>query len=183
MRRIGLPHEERVEDVFQPTPFLFEANPLGLVPSLRIPSGEFIPDSSMILEYLHESQGGKIWPADLRSHPAVRRASVWATGIMTATVQWYLESLRSDPQRSPVWLEEHRENIVRTLKRAQAGTLDPWIATNLPTQAGWDLAVALDYLSLRMPVVEWRSLAPKLEPVLALCQDSPIYRETAPPAA
>jgi len=189
VRRIGLTCEERVEDVFKPTPFLFDANPLGLIPSLRIPSGVFISDSSMILEYLHESQGSeagpgrKIWPADPRNRPAVRRASVWAAGIMTATVQWYLESIRPDEERSQVWLEEHRENIERTLKQAQAESLEPWMAAGQPTQAGWDLAVALDYLSLRMPVVEWRRIAPKLEPVLALCQSSPAFRETAPPAS
>ena len=69
LKRLGLPVEERVIDVFGDHPDLLRLNPLGMVPTLKTPEGNGLFDSSAILEYLDDLTGG-IWPKDrvLRAH-------------------------------------------------------------------------------------------------------------------
>src|SRR4051794_13519408 len=92
LQRLGLAFEAVEENVFEPSPRLLEANPLATVPVLVI-AGKTpeetvrVPDSATILEYLHESCGGRIWPADLALRTRVRAASTLAEGLMSECVR------------------------------------------------------------------------------------------------
>ena len=94
MNRLGVAFEAKEVNVFEPPAEFFTVNPLGLVPVLLvnpkpgIPSESFgLPDSSTILEYLHENYGERIWPKDLASRARARAASTLAEGLMTETVK------------------------------------------------------------------------------------------------
>jgi glutathione S-transferase len=175
MRRLELPFGVDIVNVFEPPASLFARNPLGLVPILRTPAGLELADSAAILEHLHEVSGGRLWPADPALRLRVRQASAWAFGAMQAVVSHYLESLRPAPDAE--WLAEHRAAFDRVCARFDAELLGP------ETQAGWDLAVALDYARLRMPEHDWARRRPELEAARAHFAALPAFAETAPPPA
>ena len=102
---------------------------------------------------------------------------------MTATVAHFLESLRSAPDREV--LAEYELNIERTLQRIATtpSTTLLFDGTSL-TQAGWDLAVALEYMDLRLPKkFEELKQAPHCQTVMKLARSSPEFVQTAPPPA
>ncbi len=190
MGRLGLPFEAREVNVFEPPADLLAANPLALVPVLvvnekpGVPDGTFsVPDSSTILEYLHESQGERIWPKDLALRARVRAASTLATGLMTETVRWFLEQQRESP--SADWGGEAIANIERTLAAIAATPLKspPWKVSDLQlTQAGYDLIVALEYMRLRLKGVEWEAKYPELSRFVDQHRVRQDLAPTSPPA-
>jgi glutathione S-transferase len=167
-------------DAFNPSPEVLNANPLALFPALEVSEGVWVPDSASILEFLDDTHGG-LWPQDPEARVRTRIASTWAEGIMTATVGHYLESQRSAPD--PEWSAEHLANIRRTLERVQKLGLSglPWLESGQPTQAGWDLAVALEYLTVRIPQLDWEKEFPVVTEVLEVCRKNPDFQATTPP--
>jgi glutathione S-transferase len=172
----------REMNVFEPPQELFEANPLGLVPVLTTPQGAHLPDSAAILEHLDETHPGAIWGEGARLRLQRRGASTWAEGIMTATVAGYLETLRKEPLAE--FVQEQRETIERTLARFATEDLSgPVFQTSEGlAQPAWDLAVALEYLELRMPQIAWRQAHGSLEVLVRKARLDPDFQRTAPPA-
>ncbi len=177
-------------NVFEPTPELYAANPLGTVPVLVV-NGKTglaadvvrIPDSATILDYLHENHGERIWPADLALRARVRAASTLAEGLMFETVRWFLENQRPNP--SAEWNAEYLENIERTLAAVAVTSpkAPPWKISDLQlTQAGYDLIVALDYMALRLKGIDWTAKYPDLTRFLETHRVRQDIAPTAPPA-
>lgn len=168
--RLGIAFDIREISVFEPTPEFTAAQPLGTVPALviRSPSGDSketftLGDSDAILEYLHENYAGRVWPTDVAVRSRVRAASVLAVGLMNESVRWFLENQRAQP--SVEWNAEYLENIDRTLAVISAMPWKslPWKVSDLQlTQAGYDLAVALDYMQLRLRGFDWQTKYPEL---------------------
>ena len=193
LHRFSIPFEAVELNVFEPTDEFLSANPLGLVPVLEIQeTHSFMPDSSTILEYLHENHGGQIWPEDLSARQAVRIASTLAEGLMTMTVNLFLESTRKNPDQ--VWTTDFQDALKRTLAtiHEQSLTKFPWVNPGVNTafgeltQAGWDLMVALEYVKLRVPASFLKGIDdnyPKLKTYFELHQGYSALQETAPPAA
>ncbi len=187
LSRLAIDYEPKEINVFEPTEEFLNANPLGLVPVLVVHPGAEripIPDSATILEYLHENYGEKIWPADLATRATVRAASTLAEGLMAQTVQWHLEHVR--PQPSAEWLREHVENIDRTLATIHSTNLKrlPWKVSDFQlTQAGYDLYIALDYMTLRLKGLDWPTKYPELSRFLDLHRNRQDLVPSAPPPA
>lgn len=179
--RAGVPFELKEVSVFDPvSPVLIEQSPLATVPVLILPSGEAVPDSAAILEYLHEEHGQKIWPASEMLRRQVRSASVWAEGIMAATVGYYLDSLKPLPPQE--WMQDSWRIVERTFQRILAQGLEqlPWRHLCEPTQAGWDLAVAAEYAWMRLPGLE-AARDPQIVTLVEQCRKLPAFRESTPP--
>jgi glutathione S-transferase len=186
LQRLAITAEMREISVFDPPAEFYEANPLGLVPVLvfRDASGKpalSLPDSSMILEYLNDTYG-KVWPTDPAAKIQARAASALAVGIMTETVKWFLETQR--PNLSQEALNESLENIERTLhainKISWRGM--PWKVSDFQlTQAGYDLAIALEYMQLRMGHLGWFAKFPELARFLDMHRSRQDLAPTAPP--
>lgn len=156
---------------------LLELNPLGLVPVVKIPTGEWLDDSAAILEHLNDISG-KIWPKRLEDRIQARKLSTWCQGIMSQTVAHYLETQRKDTQPSSEWLADYRATIERTLSRLEAASWNEALG-----QPEYDLGVALEYLDLRMPDLSWRERFPGLIPWLERCLENAHFRQTTPPPA
>lgn len=193
--RAGIDFKDENTDVFNPTEEFLTANPLGLVPVLLDDPAQPIFDSNTILEVIQERHG-RIWPQDPELRLAVRISSTLATGIMTATVQYFLETKRT-PSTGPTsgagpatggpsaeWLAEFTDTITRALDRAtQRLTTEQNHGFTLGaefSQAGWDLAVALDYLDFRYPALKWREKHPALLSFLSQAKRDPFFSQTAP---
>lgn len=187
MQKLGLSFEPREIDVFKPPADFYSANPLGQVPVLLLNEGKevlSIPDSSTILEYLHETYGGRIWPSDAKNRARVRAASTLAVGLMTDMIRWFLESKR--PQPSLEWTAEYLENIDRTLAAIHSMPWRgmPWKVSDFQlTQAGYDLAIALDYLALRMKPesLDWMTKYPELVAFREMHRNRQDLIQTIPP--
>ncbi len=181
--RLGVPFEPMVIDVFKPTEELFKANPLALVPILRFQDGRTLPDSATILEYLHESHGQKIWPAQLDERFEMRRLSTLSEGIMTMTVNLFLEGLRQHPD--PESLAEYQDAILRTLvalEDSMKNVSGHFGQGTQMTQPGWDLMVAIEYLQLRASHLGNLDRFPALKGFYRLNFDLDVLRQTHPPA-
>ncbi len=191
LQKLALDYEPKEINVFEPTEEFFAANPLGLVPVLivnaksSISAERFsIPDSSTILEYLHENYGERIWPSDLVARARVRGASTLAEGLMSETVRWFLEEQRSTPLDEAA--QEAIDNIERTLNAIQALPWRgmPWKVSDFQlTQAGYDLVIALEYMQLRLKGYDWQSKFPDLVRFLDVHRVRQDLAPTAPPSA
>jgi glutathione S-transferase len=190
MQRLGISFDPIEMNVFEPPADFLAANPLATVPVLVVngktgaPADRFtIPDSSTILDYLHENYGERVWPTDLALRARVRAAATLAEGIMFETVRWFLEGQRTTP--SPEWTQEYVDNIERTLAVIGATSMraPPWKISDLQlTQAGYDLIIALEYLRLRMPKFDWMSKYPELTRFLESHRVRQDLASTIPPA-
>jgi glutathione S-transferase len=177
LRRLGLPVIEHPLNVLESNPDLETANPLGLVPTLILPDGRTLADSSAILETLHDLHGG-IWPELPTDRIEIRQASTLATGLMQAAVSFFQET-RMHEVPSPSWAQDHLSAVLRTLRHLESFRNDFWIRSGEMTQAGWDLACALEYLEFRMP--ECRDAIPTtLRAPMELARMNGSFRETAP---
>ena len=187
LERLQISYDLKPVDLFHPTEEFLKVNPLGLVPALQDRlSGEVFVDSDLILEAIHElSPGGisRIWPEDPVIRRQVRRTSGWISGILTAVVARYLESLRPQDEEHVGWMKEHEANILRTLEtlrmtsfRVEPSSIDAF------SQADWDLVVMLEYLDLRWPELQWRKTDPNWEKWLDMAQKAGFFVESKPPA-
>jgi hypothetical protein len=101
---------------------------------------------------------------------------------MTETVRWYLENQRPTPLEE--WAQEPLDNIERTLHAIQALPWRgmPWKVSDFQlTQAGYDLAIALDYMQLRLKGYDWQGKFPELVRFLDLHRVRQDLAPTAPP--
>lgn len=187
LQRLNVPFTPKEINVFEPTPEFFSANPIGLVPVLTVNDGKdpfSIPDSATILEFLHDHYGQRIWPADPLARAKVRAASTLAEGIMSAAVALFLESGRKHP--SLEWEKEHEDTIERILTQITKKSVMqmPWKISDFQlTQAGYDLAIALDYLDVRLARFEWKQRWPELARFQEVHRSRSDLQPTAPPPA
>ncbi len=186
LQRLLVPFEAHEISVFEPSAEFLKATPLGTVPALVVRNGGdhfTLADSATILEYLHDTQGGKVWPADLEVRSRVRAASTWAEGLMTNTVALFLETQRQ--ASSQEYKFEYEENIRRTLRAIQGQPLNqlPWKISDFQlTQAGYDLIIALEYIEIRAPWMGLREHYADLYKFLETHRKRQDLAPTAPPS-
>ncbi len=173
-RRLKIEHRDEFVDPFHPSPEFLAANPLGLVPVVLGLAEKPLPDSALILDEL-DARGKGIWPQDARARTEARRLSILAEGVMAAAVAYYLEGMQ--PQPDPETRQEHLDNIRRTLGVLASESISPG------SQPGWDLAVALEYVSLRCPDLDWKGAHPGLVAHLDRALADADFHATRPPAA
>ena len=184
LQRLLMPFESHEVNSFELTPEFLAMAPLGLSPVLKLTRGKeviVLPDSATILEYLHESCGNKVWPQDLDARLKVRAASTVAEGIMTNTVNLVLEKMRTHPEAR----DEYSTNIRRALQWCEQNTPAqmPWKVSDFQlTQAGYDLTIALEYLEVRCPELNWKADFANLSRFLDVHRKRQDLAPTAPPA-
>ena len=172
-------NEHDVGNVFEDQPELSKMNPLGMVPTYLSTEGEPFSDSANLLEYLNEKTG-RIWPIEQFQRFRVRQVSTWCAGIMQSAVLYFQEAaLHESP--SPRWLAEHVQSIEDTLLHLSRMSDAVWIEDEALTQAGWDLAVALEYVDFRLAEMNWRERYSGFEELLALARKNTFFCETSPP--
>jgi glutathione S-transferase len=178
MRRIGMEAKETFVDVFQEPAELNAANPTGMVPTLITPDFGPLGDSTNILEYLHEKTRA-IWPKETHIRIAMRQASVLAVAVTQSSVLYFQET-KMHEKPAPFWVEDHLKVIEATLATIAKTRPDLWIEDSKLTQAGWDIVVALDYLSLRIPEVKWEIQYPFLVRLMTEARKNSFFVESTP---
>ncbi len=178
---LGLAHDvqEIPTNPFVAGPEYFAVNPLSKIPTLITHEGIAIPDSRLILDYLHSlnaaldraQQGPNYWQT--------RRIQQYADGVIDAAVAANLEQRREAGQISQTWLSRHSGAISRTLDalNAQAHSL---LLDGTITPAEISTAAALGYLDLRLPALQWRDGREALASWQRVFAERPSVRATEP---
>lgn len=173
--------EEIVADPFAPPPELLAANPLSRIPTLVTEKGESLPDSDLIIEYLQtRGRGLATLPRGSKRWNALRRARI-ADGVMTAGVSTVFEKRRPEGIRFVPFLDRQADVIRRCVAvlDLEAGEL----LQESPGIVEISVGVALAYLDLRMPYIEWRKGHETLDRWFATFSQRPSMLATQPPAA
>ena len=154
---------------------LRSANPLGKIPALVLPGGNTIYDSRVILEHLDRVGRGPrlLDPAD----PAIDRVRTrlaLLTGILDAAVAFVMDSRRALPQMPDAWQMRQVTAIPNSVAAAaaQLDGADPLFRLCLPA--------VLDYLSFRLPFIDWQSEHADLAQFTAKALSGPHYAGTDP---
>ena len=129
-------------------------NPLGKIPVLQKPNGDFLFDSRVIVEHISKLGGGLI-PENGSEKDLVLTRSALAEGLTDASLLVvYSERYSGGETPSKLWLDLQLGKINRTLDFLETDII------NWSNPVGFDaaniaLATALDYMSFRN-VTNWR---------------------------
>lgn len=166
-------------DPFAPPPELLAANPLARIPTLVTERGEAMPDSTLIAEYLHtRGRGLTSLPRGSKRWQALRRGEI-GEGIMDAAVATVFERRRPEGIRYVPFLDRQADVIRRAVAvlDLEAGEL----LTEVPGLVEVSVGVALAYLDLRLPYLEWRKGHEPLDRWFSLFSQRPSMLATQPP--
>jgi glutathione S-transferase len=146
--------EEIACDPFDPPAELLAANPLSRVPTLVTEKGEALPDSSLIIEYLQtRGRGLTALPRGSKRWSALRRAHV-AEGVINAAFATAIEKRRPEGIRHVPFLDRQADVIRRAVAVLDLEATE--LTLEAPSLVEVTTGVALGYLDLRLPYLEWR---------------------------
>lgn len=148
--------EEVATDYRQRPADLLAANPTGKIPALVTPFGAVF-DSPVICEYLDSLGTESLFPKGDAVWLDKTRVAL-GDALMDAAVALMLETRREPHERSTAFVERERRRVVSCLTRCEPSVMAR------PTMGDIAIASALAYLDLRHPDLEWRSVAPHLQP-------------------
>ena len=153
--RAGIQDElELVEAGSESDTLLRSQNPLGKIPVLQKPDGDFLFDSRVIVEHISKLGGGLI-PENGSEKELILTRSALAEGLTDASLLVvYSERYSGGETPSKLWLDLQLGKINRTLDFLETDII------NWSNPVGFDaaniaLATALDYMSFRN-VTNWR---------------------------
>ncbi len=155
-------------------------NPLRRVPSLTLPDGFSLNDSTLICQYLDELGGHRLIPAEGDRRWRVLNAHAVANGMTELAVQLRYEGfVRPEPQRWVTWSDDLVDKIRTALDwfeaRAGDGSRAPDLDLGIVA-----LVCGLEYLDFRHPDIAWRDGHPRLEAEHALLAGRPSFASTRP---
>ncbi|MFZ5958629.1 glutathione S-transferase family protein [Pseudomonas knackmussii] len=155
-------------------------NPAGKIPALRLPDGQALYDSRVILDYLDQQHAGE--PLIPREGPARWRRltlAALADAILDAAVLSRYESVaRPEDKRWDGWLDGQRQKIERSLAYFENEASEE-------LQGRFDIAAigvacVFGYLDFRFADWDWRSRYPKLAAWYAEAAKRPSMQTTQP---
>lgn len=155
-------------------------NPLGKVPTLESDDGEIFYDAPMIEGFLEAIERPPHFiPEDGMAAVRVRHTEALADGILDAAVLAHLETLHATPERERI--VRQKVKIERALELLELDLGDrTWFEGDRMTMADIAVGVALDYIDLRIPDMDWRERYPDLAAFAAHIGTLPSFAETRP---
>ena len=151
---------ELVEAGSESDALLRSQNPLGKIPVLQKPDGDFLFDSRVIVEHISQLGGGLIPKNGLRRDLILTRSAL-AEGLIDASLLVvYSDRYSGGETPSKLWLDLQLGKINKTLDFLETDII------NWSNPVGFDaaniaLATALDYMSFR-DVTDWRMKRSKI---------------------
>ncbi|HYD30961.1 MAG TPA: glutathione S-transferase N-terminal domain-containing protein [Azospirillaceae bacterium] len=174
---------DRVEtlptDAWASKPDHLAHNPLSKVPALVLEDDTCLYDSPVICEYLDSlNRGVHLFPAMGPARWTALRQMALADGMCDAAVLRLKESMRSEGERSPSWIERQKAAVARAVEALEAEA--DGLAAAQPTIGTLAIMAALGYLDLRYKAEDWRQGHPKLLAWFDRASDRDSFRLTAP---
>ncbi len=157
-----------------------ELNPLGKVPTLESDEGEIFYDAPMIEGFLEAIERPPHFiPEDGMAAVRVRHTEALADGILDAAVLAHLETLHATPERERIVRQKVKiDRALELLERDLGG--GSWFESDRMTMADIAVGVALDYIDLRIPDMDWRERYPDLAAFAARIGTLASFAETRP---
>lgn len=159
-------------------------NPLGKIPVLVLADGSSIYDSRVIAEYLDTLPANlRLIPEDAVNRIAVRRIEALADGIGDAAVAIFLElNRRPAAQQNAEWIARQQQKIDRGLEvLAREVPAEGWLIGGSYSLADIVVGCNLDYLSLRLPALDWQARHPGLKAYMERLAARESFQQTVPP--
>lgn len=155
-------------------------NPAGKIPALRLPDGQALYDSRVILEYLDQQHAGEaLIPRDGAQRWRRLTLAALADAILDAAVLSRYESfVRPEEKRWDAWLDGQQQKIERALAYFEQEAFDELQERFDVVAIG--LACAFGYLDFRRPDWDWRSRYPRLADWYAEVAERPSLQATLP---
>jgi glutathione S-transferase len=167
--------ERVVVSLTAPNDAVMAHNPLGQIPTLLLPDGSALFDSTVILEWLDGQFGpNRLLPAAGAPRFAALRLQAIGDGIMENSIRRLGERMRG-PLSSDVHARVNWMKIGAALDRleAESASLDPVSAGSLAVACG------IAHLDFRHGDQDWRASRPKLSAWHAEFCTRPSMRHTA----
>lgn len=158
-------------------------NPLGKVPTLVLDDGTSLYDSVVIVDYLdHKTPVARLIPQDNNHRAVVRRWEALADGVCDAAVAVVMEKRRALEKQDDTIIQRQMLKVERGV-RAMSEDMgeSKWAAGDKFSLADIATGVALAYLELRMPEIDWRASYPNLGRLYEQLIARPSFKDTAPP--
>lgn len=159
---------------------LREKNPLGKIPLLEIEGGEMIYDSPVICDYLDNlGQADSLFAHETLSPWRIRTLLALSNGILDNAVARTMMLKRTpDPEdQSQRWMDRWVENICVGLDAMAVCFAE---AKDSGTIAELSFPVTLDYISFRLPELDWRAAQPEMAVWAEEALQLPRYVDTDP---
>lgn len=176
------------EDVWSAHTSIALSNPLGKVPCLVLDDSDAVFDSRVIVEYVDTlTPVAKLIPANGRERVEVRTWEALADGVCDAAILARLEQTwpgRSAEQRSQAWVDRQLGKIDTAVKAMARALGDKSFCVGIHyTLADIAAGVALGYLDLRFPQIDWRNQHANLARLYDKLVQRQSFIDTAPPKA
>ncbi|MDB5988434.1 MAG: glutathione S-transferase family protein [Nevskia sp.] len=174
--------EEVPTDPYNAADTYLSINPLSKVPTLVTDTGQVLPDSTLIVEYLQTRGRGLTSLPRGAARWAILRRQWLAEGIIDLAVSCQLEKRRPAELQSSTLSERHLASVLRALDalEAEAGEL---LSTETVRTVEVTVGVALGYLDLRQPQLQWRKGRERLAHWYLSFALRPSMQSTQPPSS
>lgn len=175
----GLPYEHEPVNGYRQFEVASRYNPVAKVPSLVLDDGEILIESSAILDYLNGLvPSAPLIPAGSRARRATLKLAAIGHGICEQAVK--LSAARRNPAPESD-TERWRAQVLGGLNAldAVAGEGGPLRAAPLDA-AGITAIVAVEFVALINPDLEFLPFLPRLAEFAAQYRDTPAFAQTQP---
>lgn len=152
MHSYGIAYDREVLSVFGDADDMAERHPLIKVPVLKLPSGEPIYDSQIILDYLDEVAGpeNSLTPPRGADRRAVLRAVVIGWGVSEKAVSLAIDRNIYPEPPTMAWRDRLARQIALSLAWLEReAAADDWFLLGRLTQADITTVCALEHLAFR----------------------------------
>jgi len=92
----------------------------------------------------------------------------------------YFQETKMHEVPSDGWAKDYLQTLERVLLYVSLLPKAQWIDAEKLTQAGWDLAVGLEYLQMRVPEIEFKNRYPNLNAVMSKAREDSDFRDSEP---
>jgi len=158
-------------------------NPLGRIPAVKLPDGEVLIDSNVILDHLDQLAGPEraLVPPVGPARQRVMGIIGFALGVMEKSLACYIErKLRAEGTLDPGLLDRFVGQARAGLDALEAKAGDGWMCEGRLTQADISSVVALEFLKLSWPDLLAEGSLPRLEALSRRAHDLPAFALTRP---
>lgn len=162
----GIAFEREVLSVFRNFDAVLERNPLGKVPALQLDDGTWLYESRSIVEWVEAraDDASRLTPSDPNLLGQTLRLEAVAIGLAEKGYERGVEVSRRAPSaRDQAVIARTERQIASALAWLEAEIGEPWAAGQRFGRADLAIAVALTYLSAKLPALYDAEACPRLE--------------------
>lgn len=176
-----LSFREIILDVLKPNLDLIKVNPLARVPTVVLQSGMTLFESHLILQAFYDRHPHPLYPKDIKNQLDLFHWSALATGIADKAIEYFFESSRPKEQQDQDWLSEIGL-VTRSTFTSFEDALKkrPFLLGETISQADLDLAIVMEYFSLRVGP-SWQQAFPELAKWVNRMGNRESLQKTKPP--